>query len=377
MTRRPWYQRLVAGWAVALAILALVELGAHAVRGRPPDTESIARIGRCSVKPAGLMCEGQPNVPVEPKGARPRVIVYGGSTVRNPFSTPDGDFPTVLAALMPSIEVINFGIPGTDTAAALKLVSESAVLQPDLLVIHTGHNDYNSAVFQGRIKAVALWRLPLEQALSKSWIRAWLTPRREVRRANGPSNLFAVTDGVVLGERTRVDTRFEAELTDLLEVAPTPVLLTTLFRNFDAPPQGVDARGWPGCAAVIERIPNQRISAREMQPKAQDVERACGENAFTAWVTAHLGRASALDDWHRSLDMDAAPLRAPYSADVILRRVAKRTGTPLVDLAAVKGGMQPGEWFFDPLHTTAAGAREMARALQPEVARILAARAGR
>ncbi len=76
--------------------------------------------------------------------------------------------------------------------------------------------------------------------------------------------------------------------------------------------------------------------------------------------------------WTDALRLDAAPLRAPLSADVIIREVAAAERVTLVDLAAEHDGYQPGDWFTDPLHTRRAGAEAMARALLPALRQRLA-----
>jgi lysophospholipase L1-like esterase len=357
---------------VAAGLLFLVESAARGVSGRPPPSDNVARVGICDLDATGLHCPGGAlDVPVGAHGARPRVLVFGGSTVRNPFAHDvASDFPSALARDLPDLEIVNLGVPGADTAAVWKLVRTSGALRPDLVVLHTGHNDYNSAVFQGRVHAVAMWRLPLDRLLSESWIRAWLTSVRRVRKEPHAGRLFAVTDGAVLDRRADVDARLREELSQAVRDSPAPVVLSTLFRNFDAPPQGVDARGRPGCAAVVERIPNQKAAIGDLRSAAARVETACGRVSFTAWVEAQTARdpTTRATAWATALATDAAPLRAPASADTIIREVAMATHATLADVAVLpSGGAQRSAWFTDPLHTTPSGAEALARAMEPAI----------
>ena len=170
----------------------------------------------------------------------------------------------------------------------------------------------------------------------------------------------------VLDEASARDARFRVELQAAIEASPAPVLLRTLLRNSHHPPQGQGVDGHPACPAALR---DWQRRAHALPAWEADVARDCGEGPLLAWI-----HAQRTDDVERkrallraAYDADAAPLRAPARADDIIREVAANNNVPYVDLAELEGGVQPGRWFFDPLHTTEEGARAMAAALAPAV----------
>ncbi len=367
--------RFLTGLLVAASLLGAVEVAAHALLGPPPPSMHVARVGMVHVTATGLAFEAgmtDPGPPVPPKSARLRVVFLGGSTVRNPFDHTVGvDFPTPLQRLLPEAELLNLGVPGIDTAAVWSITRELSVLQPDLVVVHTGHNDYNAALFQGKIRSVQLWRLPIDKLLSNSWFRAWLQPVRVLRQQGPQAARVAVTDPYVLRVRPEIDARFREELTMVVRASPAPVVLTTLFRSFGHAPNGDDITSHPDCPTVLRSLP----VGPDFHPSVISRARAaCGDSATTWYLRAQVATdpIEKAHAWDQALALDVAPLRAPLVADRIIREVAAETGATLADIATTQGGYQPGSWFSDPLHTNAAGAEAMAEALAPALREAVA-----
>ena len=93
---------------------------------------------------------------------------------------------------MPGVEVLNFGMPGMQAAGVAVLASQLDAISPDLVVIYSGHNDYNNDVFLGKIGGVKLWMIPVYQWLAKSWAYATLNrgsvPSAHKQRGRGGSS---------------------------------------------------------------------------------------------------------------------------------------------------------------------------------------------
>ncbi len=365
MNLRDRVQRAALGTFVAAALLVIAELAARAWFGPPVPTDLMARVGACDVVATGLSCPDRPEheTTVPARGARPRVVILGGSTVRNVFTPArEADFPFQLQKALPEVEVVNLGISGSTTATILRLMRDLEVLAPTLVVLHTGHNDYNFTVFRGDIRAASLWRLPFERAFSYSRLYTSLAAEAPhvVRRDPNATRVLAVQDEIVRRIRPAVDARFREELTSAIRGSPAPVLVSTLFRNHDYPPTGVLAAADSPCARTLGRLNTVHLSAAQ----AQDVLAACGpDSSIGAWIRSRdtsLPLADRQSAWRAALDADDVPLRAPASADAIIREVAAAEGAGLVDVATVADGMQPGDWFVDPLHTNDVGAERLA-----------------
>lgn len=354
-------RRAFFGAVVLVAALGGVEGGAHALRGDPPPSSHIQRVGQCAIDESGLACsfDKRLSVPVGPHGDRRRVVFLGGSTVRRDHvpGTHD-DFPTWVADMAPDLEVLNLGVAGYSTAGVWRLTTQLAPLKPDLVVIMTGHNDYNASVFDGSIRAITLRSLPFEAMLSRSWIHHWASPLHQLRDMRTQASTLAIEDDFALRTLSQVGDRFRTELGAALDASPAPVLLTTLLRNWDYPPTGVHTPRDSACARHLVRV-RADLGRGDWRRAAAGTHEHCAGSSLDAFVRSHeaTGLAERAEAWAESLRLDAAPLRAPLAADTILREEAGKRGVRVVDLAALEGGYQPRAWFNDAMHTTEIGSR--------------------
>lgn len=384
----------------------MVELGARAVLGRPPEPELLARVARCAIKEDGarsfMVCgrgEGEADLPA--KGDRPRVVVLGGSSVNDPFKAdPHDNFPEHLGRRMSDVEVINLGVAGMSLAGVGWLLKQMGPVDPDLVVVYEGHNDYAQTLFQGGIQGTRLWMVNVHRLLSGSWIFAGLARREhgvDLVRARitpsvnmgglapppvcatlGPSprrGTLPVTDDVAIRVREEVTRRYRDDLRTVVATSPAPVVLSTLLRNPDYPPSGVLVTEHPTCTGALTCLGHPDV--QDHGALVEFAKQACGpDSAITAWVASRAAYeagdlAGARVAFDRSLDLDAAPLRAPRIADDVVREVAAETGAALLDLADVIGPMPDPSLFTDTLHPSTSGAARIAEVLEPVVRKEL------
>ena len=172
-------RKLIFGLIVAGVVCAGGEWTATRMMGPPPPPGMLARISQCKVLVHGatsyLDCQGrEADLRFSTEPTKPRVVFLGGSSVREPhISGGRVNSPAQVAAKMPGVEVLNFGMPGMQVAGVAVLAQLDAI-SPDLVVIYSGHNDYNNDVFLGKIGGVKLWMIPVYQWLAKSWAYATL-----------------------------------------------------------------------------------------------------------------------------------------------------------------------------------------------------------
>ena len=402
MPRLSRLQRLVYGLVTAGGLLVIAELLARGAWGQPPEPELLARVARCTLQEeAGrsfMTCgrtEGGADVPA--KGARPRVVVLGGSSVNDPFKAdPHDNFPEHLGARLAEVEVVNLGVAGMSVAGVSWLLSQIDPLKPDLVVIYEGHNDYAQTLFQGRITGTRLWMVDANRLLARSWIFALLARREQgvdlwrnkaatPSATGGPTppavcfsftpserrGTIPVTDDIALRIRDDLTARYRDDLVTAVAESPAPVVLSTLLRNPEYPPSGSLVTDRPYCAAALPCLGHPAVT--DHGALVDFAKAACGEEAsITAWVESRAAaeagdKAGAEAAFDRSLALDAAPLRAPREADTIIREVAADRGTALVDLGQVIGPMPPAELFTDTLHPSSLGAARIAEALEPIV----------
>jgi lysophospholipase L1-like esterase len=360
------------------------ELWLRATHGPPPPHDNLARLSQCWIEDSevavGLRCHpaSEANVDVARLHERPRVVVLGGSSVRETWDLGPNrkpNFTDVLERRHPELEFVNLGVAGLGAGSVARVSSELSALSPDVVIIYSGHNDYNGDVFNGRISGVSLWAAPLYRLVARSWLHAELfRKRRVVPRKDPRAFINAVETGVALEIRPEVDQRFHDDLGLAVSEARAPVVLSTLLRNPGFPPSGHDVRGHDRCADGLERL---RRTLGDPTRSLADIEAVCGEGAVTEWLRFRVASRERDEDaakrhWLRSLDLDALPMRAPASADRIIREVAEEQGVRLVDLAETHGHRAPRRWFTDTLHLSAEGAEVIADGIEPALMDALA-----
>ena len=378
-------RRLVYGLIVAAGVIYAGEYIARVVLGPTPPSGVLARVSQCVLETHGLTaildCEGHQadlRFATTPDPGKPRVVFLGGSSVREPhISGGKVNFPAMIAEALPDIEVLNFGMPGMQAASVAVLASQLEAIDPDLVVIYSGHNDYNNDVFLGKVGGVKLWMLPVYRWLAKSWAYAALTrgSRPEAQQQRTRGGLIGTTDTLALDVRESVDDRVESDLRLAVRESPAPVLLATLLRNSGDRPAGVLITDRPDCAAALPHLGPDGSSPRG---KSELADRSCPSTSISAWWSAQSKRsegrsAEATADWYASLALDPVPLRAPASADSVIRQVAADSGATLVDLEQILGPMPDRRLFVDTLHLSPVGARAVAEVMAPVIVSALEA----
>jgi hypothetical protein len=380
-------RRLVYGVGFAAILWLGIEGLSRLIWGPPPPSDMVVRMSQCALvigaEQSMLDCKPGEHAdlrfPTQPEADIPRVVFLGGSSVREThIQSAVTNFPMEVAKLLPSVEVLNLGVPGMGAANVAVLASQLEAISPDLVVMYTGHNDYSSDVFHGAIRATRLWMLPVYRLLASSWVHGALARRaRGTPRHERPQGLVIPTSDTLAGDvRDAVDARFEADLRLAVELSPAPVFLCTLLRNPAVPPTGVLTKDQPECADQLNKLVQLQLDARAQSAAART---ACGESSITAWWQSVAHRSAqqtpeAIEAWYRSLDTDAIPLRAPPSADRIIRTIANETGATLVDLEQALGPLPPSRLFVDTLHLSPQGAAAVAEVLAAEIDKALSTR---
>ena len=377
-------KKLLYGIITAVMVLGGVELGLHAMWGPSPPSDMVARLSQCEIRVdgthSGLDCHPgeREDVSVTAAPEKPRVVFLGGSSVRESHDVSKvHNFPAMLGLRIPEIEAVNFGATGLTVANVARLASELEALSPDLVVIYSGHNDFNNDVFLGKIGGVKLWMIPVYQWLAKSWAYAALNrgsvPSAHKQRGRG--GLIGTQDRTAFDVRSSVSSRLESDLRLAVRESPAPVLITTLLRNFSDRPAGVVLDDAPDCENTLPHLGVDGSSARGKWELAQ---RDCPGTSIAHWWAAQAyaaagQRTQAVESWYASLSSDPVPLRAPPDADRVIRKVAAETGATLVDLEQQLGPMASSRYFVDTLHLSSAGAEAVATALLPHIETALSA----
>ncbi len=369
-SRLRWYVKLPLGLLVAAVLLLGAELIAHAVLGPPPPFDQVTRISFCRLEVGAdrwrYSC-GRDRLARDgalDSGGRPRVVFLGASSM---FEPQGASVPEQVGRMLPEVDVISLAAPGLTVANLALVAGELEPLEPDLVVVYAGHNEYSQDVFHGRVQATRLVLLPVYGLMARSWLHAGLTrmPKGEQRRGHSG---IVTTDPTALELAGAIEQRFAGDLELLIEQAPSPVLLSTLMRNPGYGPTGVITAPGSECAASVSEL----FAAPPRPALLGRARSLCGDSSITSWLEAHhhleAGDAvAAREAFARSLQLDPLPLRAPLVADEVIRRVAERSGSRLVDLEAELGSFPDMAWFVDSIHFSPVGSERVAEVLAGEV----------
>jgi len=335
-----------------------------------------------------------------------RVICLGESSMAgfpyNKNATMPGILRTYLQMLLPQreVEVLNLGIAATNSFTVRDLMPEVVRLQPDVILIYVGHNEFYGALGAGsnfhlgsnrslinlylRLLRLRTFRL-LQEGIRKF--------SRAVRGGKSAADLAAPVMQQMAREQTiapdselrRITAdAFEQNLLEALAVAQqagVPVVISDLVSN------------------LREQPPFVSLAKASLTP----AEKQRWQTAFTAGsqhlktgrpdsALAHFAPAAALDSTHAELcyalgqswlacnqpekaarwfaaarDVDALPFRAPGALNAIIHRVSAQRKVPLVEMErtfreASPRGLIGDEFICEHLHPTVTGYAKMAKA---------------
>ena len=273
------------------------------------------------------------------------------------------------------VEVIGTGMAAVTSYVLLDVADEIIAMQPDAVVIYTGHNEYlgiggvGSSLVSARSPAIArtvaqLRRLHLYRALERRL--SSLRPARDpLGSARGGTLMarVAAERSIRLGSPLyeRGVQQFRGNLDRLLakyQRAGVPVFVGTLASNErDQPPLAVlagvatDPAGTPrgqGAASALARFEEGRR-----------LEEA-GETA------------AARDAYRAARDLDELRFRAPGNFNALIREVAAGRGARVVDVEAALAADSPGgiigsSLMLEHVHPNVEGYFRLASAFFPVI----------
>lgn len=369
--------------AIPFVLLALLEAGMRIVDrdGGDPLVVS-AQIGdgrfvianpRVGVRWFGA--ESNPPAPrAEPFLARKaegslRVVALGESSTYGFPHPPTAAFPRALRDMLSDVlpgahvEVINLGIPATNSWTLRDIAGEVIDLQPDAVVIYAGHNEYYGAL--GVASTAGGGTLPV-------LVRTTLALQR-LRTVRAVSRLVARARGAAAASPAGEAGPDDAAVATFMETIARNEPIQLESESFVAGVRQFEAN----LAAVLDRLRDAGVPAfvgsltsnlRDQEPLAHDANHDTGaaREVFDA-ASARLARAATredsaalLADFERARDLDVVRFRAPSAFDSVVSRVAERTGAEYVAVRELfvqraEGGVPGADLFVEHVHPTAEG----------------------
>jgi len=118
-----------------------------------------------------------------------RVVTLGGSSTRGWGVEADQDFSAQLVERLgretsAAVEVINAGVAGHNTIQIRSLIPDLERLDPDLVLLYAGHNDYNFFIVASAAELTPRWIRALRSAGDR--LATWRTARALLFRIRPP-----------------------------------------------------------------------------------------------------------------------------------------------------------------------------------------------
>lgn len=332
-----------------------------------------------------------------------RIFCLGGSTTAGfPYEI-NATFPFQLqhrlrqALTESSVEVINLGIAAVNSHTVRDLLPEVLELQPDLLIIYMGHNEFYGAHGVGSSQYISSSRFWIATYLKLRRLRLTRLLEQIIRGAGGKSGAKqamprSMMEAMAKDQAIALDSQkfqiacrnFEENLRDIIKSArerKVQVVVSNLVSNLKDQPPFVS-----GYSPATDEFTRRRCESLLLEGRGllESGQFAAAQETFTrvleldsAGAEAHfyLGKsllaggdsARAYLRFVKARDLDRLRFRAPTAFNRIIEKVAKESDVPLVDMktvfrAASPGGIPGKELFLEHLHPNFDGYRLMAQA---------------
>jgi tetratricopeptide (TPR) repeat protein len=293
------------------------------------------------------------------------------------------------------IEVINLAASAINTNVIRDMVPQFLSLDPDLVLVYTGHNEFygpegvGASWLERQIPALTGWkyrirRLPIVHALQR------LITRWSQKGPDGEGSLMRQVSGgaeVTLNspDAERVFRQFEENLREIVQPfreRGIPVILGDISSNMMFPPFA------PPSTEHHDGLP-QAIAARRYTSADSLLSRGLGIDSTDAYSLYWRGRLSlamgdsvnAVHFLERARDHDRLKFRAPGRVNAIIHDVGRAEAVPVLPIdsllrAKSSHGITDSMYFCEHLHPTFAGYDLIARTfvgaiIDQHVARLL------
>ncbi|MBW1683897.1 MAG: hypothetical protein JRS35_02425 [Deltaproteobacteria bacterium] len=363
--------------------------------------------------------------PAEIAARRPeaalRVVVLGGSSTFGLYVGAEAAFPARLEARLRAglgereLEVINLGCPGWATDRILNVLDAVLALEPDLLVVYSGHNEMLEG-WMGSVPGLTLATRLRAGLLRASSLFAWLDHllSASLRRAEQETSfeeMAAVRVGNILAFDPRAVPeakleppdaafvrytveRYAANMVRLIErvrAAGVPLLFVLPVANLVDPPTiSLHAPGFEALEEFEAALDTARdaLGQGRLDAGLRALERAT--ELSSGHAMAHYRYATALQsagrpreahqEYRRAADLDIRTHRITSAHEAAVIEVWQALDADWVDLRPLfyedLDRERAQRLFIDHLHPTEFGHDRIAARLAPEALRLLGIEGG-
>lgn len=316
-----------------------------------------------------------------------RIFLFGESTIDGwPYTSKAsiaGWLQETLRAVVPGVpvRVCNFGKPGRGSHHLKQAVRETLALQPDLVIVCVGHNEYLARTLTLSTQPIHRWSY-----FNLNLYRLAYDKVCNVRSRMGKDFSDASAEGFRPDSETarEVSENFARNLEEIARLCRdqrVPLLLCWPASNLEWVPTAgyypesltdTDTIRWQ--QEFQAGLPHWRRG--EFQTLASLAIEPLGHARWLYWRGRSLRylqeESAAYSALRKARDADGLPLRAQANLAAVMQQVAQRYGAQFLSLpdvfAAAAEGVPDSTWFMDHCHPRPWGQRLMAEAFARKIA---------
>jgi tetratricopeptide (TPR) repeat protein len=278
------------------------------------------------------------------------------------------------------IEVINAGASAINSSVILDLAREITLLEPDLVLIYLGHNEFygpdgvGASWLEKKLPFVTGIKISAKKLALVRAIDSLVTPAkkpsvRDLTLMQQVSNDTKVP--LASADAERIFSNYESNLRAMIAVlqqAHVPVMFSTAASNLSFPPFDYESLG----AQTEEEITTafRNGNASDLEPRLKGLFEKDSTNAFVNyWLGETEAKLGRLDEARRYLirakDEDLLKFRAPERTNEILRKVCADAHVPCIDSDSLLQALSPhgisdSTLFWEHVHPNARGYYDIA-----------------
>ncbi len=278
------------------------------------------------------------------------------------------------------VEVINLGASAINTNVIREMVPQYLSLEPDLVLVYTGHNEFygpegiGASWVERQVPALTPWKYRLRRLPLVSWLQRWIGGFSS-RQSDGEGNLMRQVSGgaqVALEspEALRIFDQFRRNLRDIvhgIREQGIPVIVGEISSNLMFPPFA------PRPAMNSDQLPSAVTSGQYAAAESLLIGGLSADSA-SAYYLYWRGRLCLVQDDSRGAvqflvrarDHDLLKFRAPGRINEIIHQIGDEESVPVLPIdsllrARSPRGITDSTFFSEHLHPTFLGYDQIAR----------------
>lgn len=272
------------------------------------------------------------------------------------------------------IEVINLGASAINTNVILHFIPEVIKLEPDLILIYTGHNEFYGpdGIGASAIEKIFPSLTQLKYNLRElTLVRLLQTSSNSIKENKTANNLMEQVSNKALvdlhsGDAKRVFANFESNFSKIIESFQDkniPIIISDIVSNMTFPPFQYETQGIEEYQRIDSLLSLNKVS--DALQESEKIEQILPTNAYAHYVLGRINYAkenytTARTHFSQSNNYDLLKFRAPDTINVLIKRISANYSVPFVSSDSIFAvhsifGILDTTLFWEHLHPNVYG----------------------